>query len=126
MYTHIWERAGSHPPIELIRVVSHSLWPPAYLVVSTCAHHTTLGCTGLWYDVDVTGGTTPHSGHLLRTKGSAWGPRRVEVGISMNELSRRTGIQKADLARIENGRMVPTWEEYTKVAAVLGLPGSAP
>ena len=72
----------------------------------------------------MTGGNTPHDGHRLRTKGSYWGPRRVELGVSMNELARRTGIQKADLARIENGRMVPTWEEYQKVAAVLALPGA--
>jgi DNA-binding XRE family transcriptional regulator len=79
------------------------------------------GCTTLWYAIEVTGPNPTHKGQRLRTKGSAWGPRRVELGISINDLSRRSGIQKADLARIESGRMVPTWEEYTKVAAILGL-----
>ena len=55
----------------------------------------------------------------LRTRGFAWGPERVRLGISLNELSRRVGINKGTLSYIEGGRMVPTAAEYQRVMAVL-------
>jgi transcriptional regulator with XRE-family HTH domain len=55
----------------------------------------------------------------LRTKGFAWGPERVRLGISLNELSRRVGINKGTLSYIEGGRMVPTAAEYQRVMAAL-------
>lgn len=55
----------------------------------------------------------------LATKGFAWGPQRVALGISLNELSRRVGINKGTLSLIENGRMVPTGAEFQRVMAVL-------
>jgi len=55
----------------------------------------------------------------LRTKGFAWGPQRVALGISLNELSRLVGINKGTLSYIESGRMVPTGLEYQRVMAVL-------
>jgi len=55
----------------------------------------------------------------LRTKGFAWGPQRVALGISLNELSARVGINKGTLSYIESGRMVPTAAEYQRVMATL-------
>jgi transcriptional regulator with XRE-family HTH domain len=55
----------------------------------------------------------------LRTKGFAWGPQRVALGISITELSRRVGINKGTLSHIESGRMVPTGAEWARVMAVL-------
>lgn len=49
----------------------------------------------------------------------AWGPRRVDLHISIRELSIRSGVNRGDLSKIERGRMVPTGEEYAKVMAVL-------
>jgi len=43
----------------------------------------------------------------------------VELGISLRELARRTGLPKGDLSRIESGRVNPTWEEIQKVTAAL-------
>lgn len=55
----------------------------------------------------------------LRTKGQAWGPRRVELGVSLRDLSTRSGINRGDLSKIEAGRMVPTANEFQRVMAVL-------
>lgn len=55
----------------------------------------------------------------LRTRGFAWGPQRVALGISMKELARRVGINHGTLSHIEGGRMVPTGEEWARVMAVL-------
>lgn len=55
----------------------------------------------------------------LRTKGLAWGPERVRLGISLRELSRLAGINMGTLSHIEGGRMVPTAAEWSKVTAVL-------
>lgn len=55
----------------------------------------------------------------LRTNGFAWGSERVRLGISMRELSRRTGINRGTLSYLESGRMVPTADEWQRVVAVL-------
>ena len=43
----------------------------------------------------------------------------MELGVSIRELADMTGVQKADLSRIESGRMVPSWQEWQKVTAAL-------
>lgn len=55
----------------------------------------------------------------LQTGGRAWGPERVRQGMSLAELSRRSGINKGVLSMIEHGRMVPSATEYEAVMAVL-------
>ncbi len=55
----------------------------------------------------------------LRTRGFAWGPERVRLGLSMKELARRVGINHGTLSHIEGGRMVPTGDEWSRVMAVL-------
>lgn len=55
----------------------------------------------------------------LRSGGSAWGPQRVALGLSIRELSRLTGISRGMLSLMEHGRMVPTGEEYSRVMAAL-------
>jgi predicted transcriptional regulator len=55
----------------------------------------------------------------LRTKGGAWGPERVRLGISLKELARRTGINSGTLSHLESGRMNPTGAEFERVMAVL-------
>ena len=55
----------------------------------------------------------------LRSGGFAWGRERVSAGISLKELEERTGINAGFLSRMENGRMVPTAEEFDRVMAVL-------
>ncbi len=55
----------------------------------------------------------------LTTGGSAWGPERVRLGLSIRELSRRSGIDKAILSMVENGRLIPSADEYQAVMAAL-------
>ncbi len=55
----------------------------------------------------------------LRSGGSLWGPERVEAGLSLRELERRTGINAGFLSRMEHGRMVPTSTEFHLVMAAL-------
>ena len=55
----------------------------------------------------------------FRSGGSAWGPERVRLGISLRELSRRSGIDKAILSMAENGRLIPSAAEYESVTRVL-------
>jgi transcriptional regulator with XRE-family HTH domain len=59
----------------------------------------------------------------FRSTGFAWGRKRVELGISMRDLEKRSGVNKAILSLIENGRMVPTVDEFDAVTAVL-YPGN--
>jgi transcriptional regulator with XRE-family HTH domain len=56
---------------------------------------------------------------LLSTGGSAWGPERVRLGLSLRELSRRSGIAVPYLSLAENGRMIPSAAEYDAVTRVL-------
>lgn len=55
----------------------------------------------------------------LRTGGRAWGPQRVALGLSLDKLSELSGVHKATLSLAENGRLVPTGEEYQKVMSAL-------
>jgi ribosome-binding protein aMBF1 (putative translation factor) len=55
----------------------------------------------------------------LRTGGRAWGPERVALGLSLRELARLSGIDKAILSMAENGRLIPSGLEYQAVEAAL-------
>ena len=55
----------------------------------------------------------------LRTGGKAWGPERVRLGISLQTLSRLSGVPEPTLSLIEHGRVVPTGDEFAAVYQVL-------
>lgn len=55
----------------------------------------------------------------LRTGGRAWGSERVALGVSIRRLSVLSGVDKAILSMAENGRLIPTAEEWTKVTDAL-------
>lgn len=48
-----------------------------------------------------------------------WGPRRVQLNISLRELEKATGINRGDLSRMENRGMEPTSEEFDRIMAAL-------
>src|SRR3954447_18974341 len=47
---------------------------------------------------------------------------RVAARVSLSELARATGVGKATLSAIENGRGNPTVETLASLAAALGVP----
>lgn len=55
----------------------------------------------------------------LRTGGRLWGPRRVALGISMRQLEVLSGIARPWLSMAENGRYIPTGEQYDAVERAL-------
>ncbi len=54
-------------------------------------------------------------GRLLRQ-------RRHELGLGLNELARRAGVDPAGLARAEHSAKVPSPETLASLAGALGLP----
>ena len=61
----------------------------------------------------------------VRTAGGAWGPQRVALGLSLRELAKLSGVNHVTLALAEQGRLVPTGDEYQKVMAALQARGNA-
>jgi transcriptional regulator with XRE-family HTH domain len=61
----------------------------------------------------------------LRTAGGLWGPQRVELGLSLRALSKLSGVNHVTLALAEQGRLVPTNEEYQAVVAALNKAAAA-
>ena len=55
----------------------------------------------------------------LRTGGRLWGPRRVALGISIRRLAELSGVDKAYLSLAENGKYIPSGEQYDAVEAAL-------
>lgn len=55
----------------------------------------------------------------LSTNGSAWGPQRVALGLSLRQLEQLSGINRGVLSLAEAGRLVPTGEEYQAVMKAL-------
>jgi len=51
----------------------------------------------------------------LRTTGFVWGRRRVELGLSVRDLARLSGVSAGLLSHFENGRMIPRADEFDKV-----------
>lgn len=76
---------------------------------------------GLWYDCDVRTkaplptGSKPHRNQKLVTNGFVWGRLRVDAGLSLTNLSELTGINVGTLSHYENGRMVPTADDFDAV-----------
>jgi transcriptional regulator with XRE-family HTH domain len=46
---------------------------------------------------------------------------REDAGLSLMEVSRRTGIDPAQLSRFESGQMLPTVERLRQLGRVYGL-----
>jgi transcriptional regulator with XRE-family HTH domain len=46
---------------------------------------------------------------------------REDVGLSLMEVSRQTGIDPAQLSRFESGQMLPTVERLRQLGRVYGL-----
>lgn len=46
---------------------------------------------------------------------------RREEGLTQAELSERSGVQQADISRIERGDMAPTGPTFAKLAHALGV-----
>lgn len=55
----------------------------------------------------------------IKTAGGAWGPQRVALGLSLRALANLSGVNHVTLALAEQGRLIPTGEEYQKVMAAL-------
>jgi transcriptional regulator with XRE-family HTH domain len=55
----------------------------------------------------------------LRSGGHIWGPQRVALGISIRQLAELSGVHRGTLSLIEQGRLVPTGEDYQKVMKAL-------
>lgn len=55
----------------------------------------------------------------LKTGGFVWGRRRVDLGLSLRQLSEESGISRGLLSMMETGRMVPKAEEFQKATAAL-------
>lgn len=52
--------------------------------------------------------------------------RRIELGWTQAELSKRTGIPQADISRIENGRLDARWSTIQRISAALAAPKTPP
>jgi transcriptional regulator with XRE-family HTH domain len=46
---------------------------------------------------------------------------RQEAGLSLAEVSRRTGIDKSQLSRLESGQTIPTVERLRQLGEVYGV-----
>jgi transcriptional regulator with XRE-family HTH domain len=57
--------------------------------------------------------TTPQA--LVLREGSPWSARRVAAGLSIRRLSALSGISRADLSRIDQGRQIPTPDQAAKM-----------
>ena len=58
---------------------------------------------------------------MLKNLGERIRKIRKEKGLTLVEISKKTGIAQATLSRIETGTMMGTVESHEKVAEVLGL-----
>jgi transcriptional regulator with XRE-family HTH domain len=61
----------------------------------------------------------------VRTAGGAWGPQRVALGLSLRELAKLSGVNHVTLALAEQGRLIPTGDEYQKVMGALTAAGAS-
>lgn len=53
----------------------------------------------------------------LEERSSDWNRRRLELRLSLRDLETRSGLNRATLSRIENGRMIPTPTEAGTILA---------
>lgn len=52
--------------------------------------------------------------------------RRIELGWTQAELSKRSGVPQADISRIENGRLDARWSTIQRLSAALAHRDSPP
>lgn len=62
--------------------------------------------------------TPPPTPPLVRQVNSPWNDHRIQAGVSLRELERRTGISRARLSIIERG-VTPTPDEAARILAAL-------
>jgi predicted transcriptional regulator len=62
---------------------------------------------------------TSRSNPQIKTAGGAWGPQRVALGLSLRALARLSGVNIVTLSLAEQGRLIPTGEEYQAVMRAL-------
>jgi transcriptional regulator with XRE-family HTH domain len=55
----------------------------------------------------------------IKTAGGAWGPQRVALGLSLRDLAKASGVNIVTLSLAEQGRLIPTGEEYQAVMKAL-------
>ena len=53
--------------------------------------------------------------------GSALRARRQELGLSQHDVARISGVQQAEISRIERDAANPTWNTLRKLASVLRM-----
>jgi DNA-binding XRE family transcriptional regulator len=47
--------------------------------------------------------------------------RRLELGLTQEQLSQRSGVAQTEISRIERGRKTPNLDTYARLAAALNL-----
>jgi hypothetical protein len=62
---------------------------------------------------------TEQTNPRIKTAGGAWGPQRVALGLSLRALAKASGVNHVTLALAEQGRLIPTGDEYQAVMAAL-------
>lgn len=55
----------------------------------------------------------------IRTAGGAWGQQRVALGLSLRALAQRSGVSYITIALAEQGRLIPTGDEYQRIMRAL-------
>lgn len=59
--------------------------------------------------------------HERFSLGNVLRDRRRELGLSQRDVASMSGVQQAEISRIESSRANPTWETVSKLLAVLGM-----
>lgn len=62
---------------------------------------------------------TDQTNTRIKTAGGAWGPQRVALGLSLRALAKASGVSHVTLALAEQGRLIPTGDEYQSVMRAL-------
>lgn len=62
----------------------------------------------------------------LAHPGDAIRERRIELGWTQAELSKRASVPQADISRIENGRLDARWSTIQRLSAALADGGDQP
>ena len=57
----------------------------------------------------------------LQSGGHMWGPERVSLGVSIRKLAELSGVNRGTLSLVEQGRLVPTGDDYEKVRRALDV-----
>lgn len=57
----------------------------------------------------------------IKTAGAVWGPQRVALGLSLRALAKLSGVNIVVLSLAEQGRLIPTGDEYQAVVLALDI-----